>query len=1048
MRNLLDMSHQHEGDQLQKSKPESKAKSGIKYWVDPRELSHDPSRPVPAVGEFASAPTAENADASDGHSRREFLQIMGASLAMVGASACARRPIEKIVPYLKKPEEVTPGIANWYASTCGECDSGCGILVKSREGRPIKFEGNPHHPTNQGGLCARGQASVLNLYDPDRARTALEVGRKGGDASVTWEALDAKVLAKLQTIRANGGKVRVLTGEVSSPSTNKLIAEFLAGFSGGKRVVYEPMGADEVAVASELSYGTRVVPHYHFDKADIVVSFGADFLGTWLSPVEFSKGYSKKRKVGVNAVKAHGKTMSRFVAFESIMTLTGTNADDRFRLKSGDEHKAAMALAYELIVAQGHSRFAGDSAVKAALVPYSPASIAQQLDIPAEVFKKTAQELWENRGRGIVVGGGQSVKGDAGVALEVAVNLLNSALENDGATIDGTGSPATDRSSYADLTKLIEDMKAGQVDALLIYKSNPLFTLPKSLGFEEAAAKVGLVLAFASSVDETVTAADYLCTTPHHTEAWGDASPYIGVHSIQQPTIAPLYQTRGLEDSLMTWAKQLKLAGAITAQPNWHEYLKNNWKETVYREAGGSTPFPLFWESILREGFSGTGKSAGSARSFSAGGLKAVPSPAWNKDKLTLALYPKISQLDGRVANNSWLQELPDPVTKITWDNYASISAARAARLGVEEGDVVKVTSAQGSIEVPAHVQPGMHDESVAVALGYGRRNAGRVGTGIGTDAFPLAAKGTRALAMSGLIVTVEKTGKRYQLAATQHHNNIEGRTAVVKEATLKEYKHDSKAGNESEGEPASMWERHSYPGYRWGMAIDLNSCTGCSACVIGCQSENNIPTVGKKMVLDSKEMHWLRIDRYYSGEKVEDPDTMHQPMLCQHCENAPCETVCPVLATMHDHEGLNQQVYNRCVGTRYCANNCPYKVRRFNWFTFTDEDSVPAPLNLAYNPDLTVRTRGVMEKCTFCFQRIREVKDRAKDTGSLVHDGELKTACQQSCPTDAIIFGNINDKNSRVSQIAADARGFTVLEELNTRPSITYLTKIRNNET
>jgi molybdopterin-containing oxidoreductase family iron-sulfur binding subunit len=1008
--------------------------TGKRYWTSMADLEGKTG----PQGEFLDSPLRDgNTEGTDGHSRREFIKIMGASLAMLGTSACTRRPVEKIVPYLKKPEDVMPGIANWYASTCGECDSGCGVLVKSREGRPVKFEGNPKHPTSQGALCARGQASVLNVYDPDRLRGPVEAGRKDAPTATTWDQLDSKVLAKIQSAKS-GGKIRLLTGEITGPSTNQLIKEFLAGLGGAKHVVYETLGAEEVAAAAETSYGSRVVPHYHFDKADMIVSFGADFLGTWLSPVEFNRGFAKKRKLGVNG--DNSKKMSKFVAFESVMTLTGTNADERFRLKSGDEAIAALALAHELIVGLGKSRFAGDSSVRAALAPYAAQTVAQQLGVPAEALRKTAAELWEHRGRGLVLGGGHGAKGDLGVTLEVAVNLLNSALENEGVTIDGTASPATDKSSYPEMLKLIADMKAGLVDVLLIYKSNPAYTLPKSLGFEEALKKVGLVVDFSMFFDETGRLSDVVAATPHHTEAWGDASPYAGLVSVQQPTISPIYQTRSFEDTLMTWARQLKFSGQIATQPNWHEYLKNHWKETLYREHGGSAlAFALFWEKALREGFVGAPHEGSRARSFQSSAMSHVTKPA-STSGIALVLYPKISLYDGRNANNGWLQEMPDPVTKITWDNYASLSPALAKSMSVSEGDVLRVRTDLTTLEIPAHIQPGMHDQTIAVAVGYGREKAGRVGDGIGVNVISYARPATRALAMSGLPCNPEKTGKTYSLAATQKHDSYEGRP-VVREAELKEYVANPKAGNEESGENKSIWPEHEYPGYRWGMAIDMNSCTGCGACVVACQAENNVPTVGKQFVLTSREMHWLRIDRYYSG-KAEQPEVVHQPMLCQHCENAPCETVCPVLATVHDHEGLNQQVYNRCVGTRYCANNCPYKVRRFNWFTFTD---VPEPQNLQYNPDITVRTRGVMEKCTFCVQRIREGKDRAKDMGIKVKDGDVKSACQQTCPTDAIVFGDLNDKSSRVAKIAADPRGYHVLGELNTRPSITYLTKIRN---
>lgn len=1017
--------------------PQSNFNAGKKYWRNLDEFTRDPNRagapksePEP---EFALSPTRDESDKTglDDGSRREFLKLMGAGLMLAGTSACTRRPVEKIVPYVKRPEDVMPGVSVWYASASADCPCGCGLLVRTREGRPIKFEGNPKHPVTQGGLCVRAQASILNLYDPDRLQGPLAPARKGTATGTKWQDLDSAVVG---AIRSGRGRVRVLTGELHSPTSEKLISEFVSGV-GGKHVVYETLGAEEVMAASQASYGTRVVPRYDLSKAKALVSFGADFLGTWLSPSEFNRGFAKNRKVGKNAPKGEEKDMSKFVAFEGVFTLAGSNADERYRLKSGDEYKAALALAHELIVAGSRSRFAGNGDVTGALAPYAVANVASRLGIPAAVFKKTAKELWENRGKSLVLGGGDGVKGEAGVALELAVNLLNSALENEGATIDGAGSPRTDRSSYAELSQLVTDMKNGQVDVLVLYKMNPAYSLPAAVGFNDALAKVKTVVHFGDKFDETARGADYVAATPHHTEAWGDISTYRGLSAIQQPTISPLYNTRGLEDSLIVWAKQLGLGLGNVA--TYHDYLKANWAHQ-----GVSA---MQWDTVLREGFHGS-LSSPRARSFSTASLRGLPKLSW-ANGVTLALYPKSGVYDGQFANNGWLQELPDPVTKVTWDNYASLSPDAAKKLGVKDGDVVRVKTEKMTLELPAYVQPGMHDQTVAIAIGYGRKGAGRVGDDVGVNAYPVAgigkSGGSNVLNMAGLSVTVEKGSGTRELASTQKHHSLEQRP-IIKEASLKEYQRNQNAGNEEHENLVTMWPKFEYAGYRWGMAIDLNSCTGCSACVIGCQSENNIPIVGKKFVLDSKEMHWLRIDRYYSGN-LENPETVHQPMLCQHCENAPCETVCPVLATMHDHEGLNQQVYNRCVGTRYCANNCPYKVRRFNWFTFTD---YAKPLNLAFNPDLSVRTRGVMEKCTFCIQRITEAKDQAKDEGRKVKDGELKTACQQSCPTDAIIFGDINDKNTRVSQIATDPRGFHVLEELNVRPSVTYLTKIRNVET
>ncbi|MGE4233433.1 MAG: 4Fe-4S dicluster domain-containing protein [Bacteriovoracia bacterium] len=996
---------------------------------------------------------SENADGSIGvesvgqtdESRREFLKLMGASFAMLSLSACTKRPVERIFPYLKKPEETTAGVSNWYASTCGECDSKCGVLVRTREGRPLKLEGNPSHPVSQGGLCARGQASLLNLYDADRLRTPIERSRGKTNQVLSWDDVDQKVIAKLKEVKQSGGSVRILTGELSSPTTEKLVREFTRSFSNASHIVYEPLAPEEVQNAQELSYGTSVLPRYRFDKANLIVTFGADFLGAWNAPVEHSKGYGKNKKIGGMKFGAKDSSPSvvKLITFESMMSLTGTNAEKRIRVRSGDELKVALALAHELILTEGKSKYAFDSEVRSALSAFSPSSVSKETGVSVEDLKAVAKDLWANRGSSIVLGGGSLAKGASGNGLEVVVNLLNSALENEGSTVDGTLSPASTKSSFSALDKLIKEMSTGKVDVLLVYQLNPVY-LFESLGFAEALSNVKFVATFATHMDETADKSDLALALSHHTETWGDSQPQKGVYAVQQPTIRPLHKTRGFEESLLVWFKYF---GSLSVT-SWLEYIKNNWKDMVHREYGVAASFPMFWESVLRDGFfdgvSARGeRSLGSSRSrsFSTRSLRVAVQAAKNTESgVTLALYAPIGEYDGRHAHNVWLQELPDPVTKVTWDNYVMISQAHAKRLGVKQDDLVRVKVGSKSLELPAFIQPGMSDDSVAIALGYGRQGAGRSGSGIGKNGFALAQASEDGLILSGIVATVEKGSGKYPLATTQRHHSVEGRK-IVREATLEEFKENPAAGNEEKEHLITLWPEHEYNTYRWGMAIDLASCTGCSACVIACQAENNVPTVGKKDVMMSREMHWLRIDRYYSGQ-VENPQTIHQPMLCQHCENAPCETVCPVLATMHNEEGLNQQVYNRCVGTRYCANNCPYKVRRFNWFTFSDK---PEPGNLVYNPDISVRTRGIMEKCTFCMQRIRDAKDRAKDFDTRVKDGDLKTACQQSCPTDAIVFGDMNDKDSRVARLKEDPRGFRVLEELNVRPSITYLTKIRN---
>jgi MoCo/4Fe-4S cofactor protein with predicted Tat translocation signal len=1033
---------------------EIEQKTERKYWASLAQYNNDPAFLEQASHEFTSSPIREGADDEASESattRRDFMKLMAASTALASA-ACYQKPMHKILPYVNQPEEVIFGVPNYYASTCGECSTGCGTLVKTREGRPIKLEGNPDHPINKGALCARGQASILNLYDPDRLRapSALKRGILQAEAG-TWGDIDKKISDKLKAIKAGGGRVRVLSGTVNSPSTVKLITEFLAGFKNGEHVQYDAISSEHIVSAQELSYGQKVLPRYRFDEADVIVSIDADFLGTWISPVEFTKQFTKNRKVS----DKH-KKMSKLITFESMVTLTGTNADERTAIRPTDGMRVALALAHELLL--NLKVGSADGSVLEVLKAYSPDSVAQAAGITASSIKNAARELSHAKGKSLVVAGSPQSQTENALGLQVAVNLLNSILQNDGVTVDHSVSPSYQgRGGYSDVAKLVKEMNSRQVDALLIYNSNPLYNLPKELGFAEAAKKVGLVVSFNTHTDETSLIADFLCPDNHKLESWGDAQAQKNVYSLIQPTIRPIYSTRAFEDSLLAFNKVGGMGiGRLASYPDYHAYLQNHWRETVYKEFGmAAVPFEMFWESALRDGIidgvakRGDRKKTGSGRSFRASSLtshlpKNASSSNAGSGDFELALYSKVSMHDGAGSNNPWLQELPDPVTRITWDNYANVSPKTADELHLVDGDVVRVSVGDKTLDIMAHVQPGLHDKVVAIALGYGREHGGQVGSGVGKNLYAFA-QTKEGLVYSGLKAGIKKTGAKYQIATAQEQGSMQGRP-IVKEATLKEYKERSDAGNEEHEKLTTVWSGHEYKGYRWGMSIDLNSCTGCGACVVGCQSENNIPVVGKEGVTRGRIMHWMRIDRYYTGTP-DNPQTVHQPMLCQHCENAPCETVCPVIATAHSDEGLNQQIYNRCVGTRYCANNCPYKVRRFNWFDYNYSGQVRYPATLAQNPEVTVRSRGVMEKCSFCIQRIMDAKNKAKDMGRPVQDGELKTACQQSCPGDAIIFGNINDSTHEVTKLAKDPRGYHVLEELNTRPSITYMTKIRNTE-
>ncbi len=1019
--------------------------SAPRHWIGVEELDpsywQNPLVKEKRSQEFHDKPieTIDLIDKFDkgGLHRREFMTVMGASMAMAGF-ACARRPVEKIIPYVVQPEEIIPGVANWYASTFTDGGQSYGVLVKNRDGRPIKIEGNPDHPLNRGALHAIGQASLLSLYDPERLQKPIFRDRAtGGAAESTWEQVDAQVVQKL---KAAGGKIRILTGETKSPTSTRLFKEFLASVGGGSVVEFEPISYESIVEAQAQSYGTSVIPKYRFDKAEVILSLGADFLGTWHSPVEYSAGWSKNRKL-------IGKALSKLFVFESMMTVTGANADDRYPIRPGDELKVALAVASELVKG---TKYAGDMAAQGLLVGYTAEAVAAEVGLPggAGTIRKVAKALWAARGKSLIVAGGLSSQVGSSVSLQIAVNFLNSLLENDGATVEGDTQVAFQRARLADLLKLIDEMKSGAVDVLVIHRSNPLFTLPPELGFAEALKRVGTVILSSDRDDETGQASNFVLPDHHYLEAWGDAEPRKGILSLQQPVIAPITGSRAFEDTLLSWVKGV---GGSPKAPNFHEYLKLSWKEVVFKDYKGPATFEQFWEGCLRKGVfesSSTQALQSRARAFKTSALGAVPRNKITPTGLKLALFTNVSQSDGRYANNAWLQELPDPVTSVTWDNYIAMSPALAKQLGVVMSDVVEMTQGNRSAKLPVFVQPGMHPAVVAVPAGYGRRNVGKVGKGNGVDVVPFMGVQAGEWVTSGQTVSLKKIDRVYKLAATQYHFASENRP-IINDITLTDYLKDPAAENDHSAELRmhalpTMWSKHEYKGHRWGMSIDLNSCTGCGSCVIACQAENNIPVVGREQVRVSRQMHWIRIDRYYSGA-ADHPDVLFQPMLCQHCENAPCETVCPVLATVHDDEGLNSQIYNRCVGTRYCQNNCPYKVRRFNFFDHWK--SYEGALNMVWNPDVTVRTRGIMEKCTFCVQRVRSAKDRAKDMGEKLKDGAFKTACQQTCPTEAIVFGDINSQQSEVSLAKRDLRTFHSLESLNVKPVVSYLTKVRNKE-
>lgn len=989
-----------------------------KYWMSLEQWRNDPEFRAMAEKEFMSSPL-QSSDGEGGWARREFLKLMGASLALT-SFGCIRRPAQKIIPYAKKPADVIHGINNYYASSYADGMEALGILVTTRDGRPIKIEGNPEHPSNQGGMSARAHAHIMKLYDPDRLtgpqRNLQNQSRSNFQAvGVKWEDLDKAVVDQLKK-----GKVALLTGSTLSPTTQSLVEEF-ASASGAKVYAYDDLSYATTAAAQKASFGgSETLPHYRVDQAKYIVAINNDFLGTWLQPVAFQRQFAARRK-------PNGE-MNKLVVFESLMTLTGSNADQRVRIRPTQSLDVVMALINQIVNVKKQSKFAANEKVLHVLSSFARGQAELGFNV-----SEVADELWKNRGQSLVLAGGMTADTENAVELQAAVNFLNAVLENEGKTVSAAG--GVYKRSGPGMEELLKALNAKEVTTLIIHECNPVYSLPASLRFKTALMNVEMIIYTGDRNDETAHYADYLAVDHHPLENWGDLQAIDGTVSVQQPTIRPLYDTRAFQDGLLNWIKGLgKGSAQAKAAGSWYDYLRATWKD-VYLNKGGEDA----WIAALESGVSGKKSEGFSARSASAESLSAGK-PASRKSGFELALYPTVGLGDSRLANVTWLQEFPDPVSKICWDNYASLSPKDAKQLKVKEGQYVKLSVGEASVEVPAHIQPGQADGVIGLAVGYGRKGAGKIADGVGVNAFALAGWSNGRRVTAGLDASVSTLAHKTELACTAGHNSMEGRQIVVEETLADHMKNPG--GNVHRHKMLTMWPEHKYNGNKWGMTIDLNTCTGCGACVIACQSENNIPSVGKNYVLQGREMHWIRIDRYYTGNP-EDPGVVNQPLTCMHCDNAPCETVCPVAATTHSDEGTNDMIYNRCVGTRYCSNNCPYKVRRFNWFNYTND--MPDPKKLAMNPDVTVRFRGVMEKCTFCIHRIRYSKYRAKVEDKQLKDGDIKTACQQSCPTHAITFGDLNNKESAVRKEFDAPRSYSLLEELNTQPAVRYQVKVRN---
>ena len=881
-------------------------------------------------------------------SRRGFLQLVGFGIAGASLTGCSRGPVQHAIPALEASREYVPGRAYWIASTCGGCEAGCGVLAKCRDGRPIKLEGTPDHPVSAGGLCAAGQGSVLSLYD-SRRFVGPQQGLAGARRALAWSELDRDLMAQLDELRRSGGRVRLLTGTINSPSTRAAIERFLAGFEDARHVAYDGLSASAMLEAYERTHGQRILPRHRFEFARTIASFDADFLSTWISPVEFTAGYSRARELDAQAPR-----MSKHFQLEARTSLTGCRADERVRLAPWEVGAALGGLCDHLERKAGSARRFEDAAKSAPL---------------AELVERMANELWATRGESLVVVGADDVE------LQVLANYANDLLGSYGATLD-VARPSQQRlGDDRALVELERELAADEVDLLIVQGVNPAYDLGGALSVERAKQLV----ACAGAPDETSDAAHWVVPEPHFLEAWNDAQPYVGTHVLSQPTIPVLRDGRTLRHTLSAWS------GDASSD---HDLVRAHWQAEVFPRQSAVSDFDSFFESVQHDGFLVLEPQRPAALPFDARAVRpATLAAAPVAGALGLVLYPKAGMLDGRHGHNPWLHELPDPVSKIVWDNYACLSPATAARLEFDEGDLVAVSVTDGgaAVQLPVHIQLGQHDGVVAVALGYGRRGTDRF-SGVGPDwvqAHPTVEAGgvvgASAAAMISRVVdraapssvalhaaTVGAVGGAVELASTQDHHSltvpehlaIEGHETrdMVLSTTFGEWEADPSGVIHTHPVPeGDLWtEDHEGP-TTWGLAIDLAKCTGCSACVVSCQAENNVPVVGRDEVLRHREMSWLRIDRYFQGDGDDELRTLHQPMMCQQCDHAPCESVCPVLATVHSAEGLNQQVYNRCVGTRYCANTCPYKVRRFNWFDYpTHRTSCE---NHSLNPDVTVRS-------------------------------------------------------------------------------------------
>jgi anaerobic selenocysteine-containing dehydrogenase/Fe-S-cluster-containing dehydrogenase component len=976
-------------------------------------------------------------------SRRQFLKAAGVT-GLTALTAGCSDATRKLIPYVTPPEDIVPGEATWYATTCRECPAGCGILAKNRDGRVIKVEGNPLHPVNTGKLCPRGQASVQGVYNPDRHRGPLKRRPDGAFAPLSWDEAEKGILNTLAPLiaKGRGRSVAFLTDLTTGPE-KEMVRRLLRASGSTRHIMYEPFAYEALKRANSDVFGIDGIPAYSLDSADLLLSFGANFLETWLSNVNYARQFARFREP-----RADGKNPFFYVGPR--LSLTAANADHWVAVPPGGESVVALGLLRILLSENEPVALGKDDAarLRAALSGYTPETVAGSTGVRKEVLAALAASF-KKASRPLVLAEGMGYQDPGALETARAANLLCRLKEGSGEIIDfSSPSALSGVASAQEMKRLIDAMNGGEVGALFILRANPVFHLPPQWGFAEAVRKVGLVVSFSSFPDETDQLAHMVLPTHTFLESWGDFEPRAGVRGIMQPVMGPVFDTRLPGDVFLSLGRGLKGTEPFP-EKDFYEALRHSW-ETPGKRAPSQPATEAAWEESLRRGGSWVEAQKPPARPFRPQPVRTLsfspPKPAASRQQgFSFISYPTVQFFDGRMANRPFLQELPDPMTAITWSGWVEIHPDTAANLKIAGGDMVTLRTQAGTLQAAAYLYPGIQPSTLAMPIGHGHTNFGRYARSEAGNPAHISGNGldgAGGIIRAAPLAAVTKTGGSVLFAHTDGSHDQHGRE-IARSMSLQEYR--SSTGRSPEvvlplsrgfSKERDFYASHAHDEYRWSMVVDLDRCIGCGACVAACYAENNVATVGRSQVTKGREMAWLHIQRYFEPTE---PFVRFLPMLCQHCDEAPCESVCPVFAPNHSREGINNQVYNRCIGTRYCSQNCPYKVRRFNWFQWKHD----APLEWQLNPDVTVRGKGVMEKCSFCIQRINEARIKARSEDRAIRDGEFYPACVQTCPTDALVFGNLKNPESRVARLVREARAYQVLGDLNTKPGVIYLKKI-----